>query len=100
MGCKKKGWEGYTTNDRPACGGYDFLDRQDQGPKSQLWGVKWRIRFRKISRADYFTPLMHIPCEETCVVAATAKDAWEAFVTAPYAGDRESYRCIDIVPED
>jgi len=56
----------------------------------------WVIRFRVISPTDYFTPLMYLPIEETCVQAESADEAWKKWVTDPYASPREWYRRIEI----
>lgn len=57
---------------------------------------KWVVRFRVIAPTDYHTPLMYIPTEQTIVDADTADEAWEKWVTDPYAAPREWYRKIEI----
>ena len=52
---------------------------------------KWVIRFRYIAPYDYYTPI-----EETCVEADTADEAWEKWVTGPYAGPRDNYKKEEI----
>jgi len=58
---------------------------------------KWRIRFRVISPDDYHTPMMYLPVECTIEEAETPEDAWEKFVTGPYAAPRDWYRKEDII---
>ena len=57
---------------------------------------KWVIRFRVIYPTDYMTPLIYIPIEETVVEAETANEAWEKWVTAPFAAPREWYKKEEI----
>ena len=56
----------------------------------------WIIRFRHITLCDYYTPLMHLPIEETRIEANTAEEAWEKWITKPYAGSRENYKKVEI----
>lgn len=58
---------------------------------------EWVIRFRVINPSDYHTPRCYIPIEETRVKADTEKDAWEKWVTAPYAAPRDWYVKEEIV---
>ncbi|MFH1628156.1 MAG: hypothetical protein ABIE47_05455 [Pseudomonadota bacterium] len=57
---------------------------------------EWVIRFRVISPSDYLTPLLYIPTERTIVEADTADEAWEKWVTDPYAAPRDWYRKEEI----
>ena len=66
-------------------------------PKGQEGEMeKWVIRFRVIAPYDYHTPMMHLPIEETIVEAETADEAWEKWVTDPYAAPRDHYRKIEV----
>jgi len=58
--------------------------------------AKWLIRFHVISPTDYFTPMAYIPNEETIVEAETADEAWEKWVTGPYAAPREWYKKVEV----
>lgn len=57
---------------------------------------EWVIVFRVISPSDYHTPMMYIPKEETRVKAISAEEAWEKWVTDPYAVPRDWYKKIEI----
>jgi hypothetical protein len=54
------------------------------------------IRFRVLSPSDYHTPLCYLPVEETRVDADTADQAWEKWVTNPYASPQNWYNKIEI----
>ncbi|KKK85647.1 hypothetical protein LCGC14_2771230 [marine sediment metagenome] len=56
----------------------------------------WVIRFRYIAPYDYHTPMMHIPIEETRMVAETADEAWKKWITGKYAGPRDNYKKEEI----
>ncbi len=57
----------------------------------------WLIRFRYIAPYDYHTPMMYLPIEETRIEAETVDEAWEKWITAPYAGPRDNYKKIEIM---
>ena len=57
---------------------------------------KWVIRFRVISPNDYNTPMCYLPMEETRIEAQTEDEAWEKWVTDPYAAPRDWYRKEEI----
>ena len=57
---------------------------------------KWAVRFRVISPSDYHTPLGYIPIESTQVEAQTADEAWEKWITDPYASPRDWYKKEEI----
>ena len=52
---------------------------------------KWVVRFRVVSPSDYHTPRMYIPTEETRIKANSADEAWEKWVSDPYASPRDWY---------
>ena len=62
--------------------------------------MRWIIRFRVISPSDYHTPFMHIPIESTLIEAESAEEAWEKWITAPYAFPRDWYRKEEIFAEE
>lgn len=57
---------------------------------------KWVVRFRVITPGEYHVPLYLIPIEETRVEAENENEAWEKWVTDPYACPRDWYNKIEI----
>jgi len=57
---------------------------------------EWVIRFRVIAPSDQCTPLFRLPIESTIMMAETADEAWEQWVTAPYASPINWYRKEEI----
>ena len=57
---------------------------------------EWIVRFRVISPSDYHTPMCYLPIESTQIKAETPDEAWEKWVTDPWAGPRDWYKKEEI----